>query len=179
MEPGGPADLSGIRNGDVLLRISPVENTPGFLVRTAGDVAQLLWRAASGARRVTSLRRQDIEINAKVIVADANRDRALYYQYFVGAAYLAIGLFIFFRRNQAPKALHFYLLCLASFILHTFHYTGKLNKFDKAIYCGNVAAGLLAPALFPALLPGLPGAAAAWGRLQVRFRLPAGRCRWS
>ena len=29
-----------------------------------------------------------------------------------------------------------------------FHYTGKLNTFDKVIYWGNVAAGLLAPTVF-------------------------------
>ena len=40
------------------------------------------------------------------------------------------------------------MLCLASFILSTFHYTGKLNNFDQAIYWGNVVAGFFAPALF-------------------------------
>jgi hypothetical protein len=167
VEPGGPAEMAGIRKGDVLLRISPVENTPGFVVRTSTDVAQLLWRAGVWGKATYVLKRQDIEINAKVIVADANRDRALYYQYFVGAAYLAIGLFIFFRRNQAPKALHFYLLCLASFILHSFHYTGKLNEFDTAVYIANVAAGLLAPALFVHFCLTFPEPRRNWGPLQV------------
>ncbi len=167
LEPGGPAELAGIRVGDVLLRISPVENTPGFAVRNSNDVAQLLWRAGVWGKATYTLKRQEIEINAKVIVADANRDRALYYQYFVGAAYLAIGLFIFFRRNQAPKALHFYLLCLASFILHTFHYTGKLNEFDTAIYVANVACGLLAPALFVHFCLTFPEPRRRWGAFQV------------
>ncbi len=55
--------------------------------------------------------------------------------------YLAIGLFVYFRRRNAPRALHFFLLCLASFVMSTFHYTGKLNNFDKVIYLGNVVAG--------------------------------------
>ncbi len=167
VEPGGPAEMAGIRKGDVLVRIAPVENTPGFVVRTSSDVAQLLWRAGVWGKATYTLKRQDIEINAKVIVADANRDRALYYQYFVGAAYLAIGLFIFFRRNQAPKALHFYLLCLASFILHTFHYTGKLNEFDTAIYIANVVAGLMAPALFVHFCLTFPEPRRHWGPLQL------------
>ena len=62
--------------------------------------------------------------------------------------YLAIGLFVYFRRGSAPRALHFFLLCLASFVLSTFHYTGKLNNFDKVIYLGNVVAWFLAPTLF-------------------------------
>ncbi|MGC8760463.1 MAG: ATP-binding protein [Bryobacteraceae bacterium] len=148
VQPGGPADRAGIRRGDVLLRISPIENTPAVVVRQAIDVLQLLFRTGVWGKATYTLERDGVEITAKVIVADANRDRALYFQYLVGAAYLIIGLFVFFRRNRAPKALHFYLLCLASFILHTFHYTGKLNAFDTAIYAGNVIAGLLAPALF-------------------------------
>ncbi|HUQ94243.1 MAG TPA: ATP-binding protein, partial [Bryobacteraceae bacterium] len=36
----------------------------------------------------------------------------------------------------------------ASFVLSTFHYTGKLNNFDKIIYWGNLWAGLFAPTIF-------------------------------
>lgn len=148
VRPGGPADRAGIRPGDVLLRIAPIENAPAVEVRQATDVVQLLFRTGVWGKAGYTLERGGVEISARVIVADANRDRALYAQYAVGAAYLIIGLFVFFRRNRAPKALHFYLLCLASFILHSFHYTGKLNAFDTAVYAANVVAGLLAPALF-------------------------------
>ena len=55
-----------------------------------------------------------------------------------------------------PKSLHFLVLCLVSFVLSTFHYTGKLNNFDKVIYWGNVAAGIFAPTDLPALLPYFP-----------------------
>jgi len=174
VESGGPADLAGIRTGDVLLRISPVENTPGVLVRQSEDVAQLVARAGVWGKATYALDRNGIEITAKVIVADANRDRALYYQYLVGASYLAIGLFIFFRRNQSPKALHFYLLCLASFILHTFHYTGKLNEFDTLIYVANVVSGLLAPALFVHFCLTFPMPVRPWSKWQgVSIYLPA------
>ena len=61
--------------------------------------------------------------------------------------YLFIGLFIFVRRWNAPRAIHFYVFCLVSFILYSFHYTGKLNSFDWIIYWGNVVALLLQPAL--------------------------------
>ena len=63
-------------------------------------------------------------------------------------SYLLIGLFVFYRREGAPKSQHFYLYCLASFLLYAFHYTGKLNNFDRVIYWGNVWALLFAPALF-------------------------------
>ncbi len=75
--------------------------------------------------------------------------------------YLFIGLFIFARRWNAPRAIHFYVFCLVSFILYSFHYSGKLNSFDWTIYWGNVVALLLQPALlvhfalvFPLAPPG-------------------------
>ena len=84
----------------------------------------------------------------KLLSRRACLDRSLYYQYAVGIAYLLIGLFVYYRRVGAPRSVHFYVLCLASFVLSCFHYTGKLNAFDQAIYWGNVAAGLLAPTIF-------------------------------
>lgn len=174
VERNGPADLAGIRKGDVVRSIAPVENTAGVPVRQATDVAQLLFQAGVWGKATYTLNRNGVEITAKVIVADANRDRALYFQYFVGAAYLAIGLFLFFRRNQAPKSLHFYLLCLVSFILHTFHYTGKLNSFDTGVYIANVVAGLLAPALFVHFCLTFPEPRRSWNRWQaISVYLPA------
>jgi hypothetical protein len=168
VDSGGPADLAGIRVGDVLLRIAPVENAPPVPVREAIDVAQIMQRAGVWAKTTYVLDRQadgrSVEIEAKVIVADVNRDRALYFQYAVGAAYLIIGLFIFFRRNQARAALHFYLLCLVSFVQFSFHYTGKLNSFDTGVYIANVVAGLLAPALFVHFALVFPESGRQWGR---------------
>ena len=92
--------------------------------------------------------RSGVDVTFNVIIGEAERDSTLIYQYAVGAVYLAIGLFVYFRRGSAPRALHFFLLCLASFVLSTFHYSGKLNNFDKIIYLGNLVAGFLAPTLF-------------------------------
>ena len=47
--------------------------------------------------------------------------------------------------RRAP--VHFYIFCLVSFVLYSFHYSGKLNSFDWIIYWGNVVALLLQPAL--------------------------------
>ncbi len=58
----------------------------------------------------------------------------------VGLLYLFIGLFIFARRWNAVRAVHFYIFCLVSFILFSFHYTGKLNFFDWEIYWSKIAA---------------------------------------
>jgi PAS domain S-box-containing protein len=39
------------------------------------------------------------------------------------------------------------VFCLISFIVYSFHYSGKLNSFDWTIYWGNVVAGFVQPAL--------------------------------
>ena len=140
--PSSASDKAGLRAGDTLLNVNGAE------IVTAADVSQVLVRLGAWSRATYLVRRDGVDVNVPLIVAEVAPDAALYYQYLVGAAYLAIGLFVYFRRSSARKARHFYILCLASFVLSTFHYTGKLNNFDRIIYWGNVAAGLLAPAIF-------------------------------
>ncbi|HXG32845.1 MAG TPA: ATP-binding protein [Bryobacteraceae bacterium] len=142
LRPGGPAAKAGLRSGDALARIN------GVRVRQTTDVTRVLVRLGAWTKAKYAIHRQGVEIEIPVVIAETAPQPALYYQYGLGVAYLAIGLFVYFRRAGAQKATHFYLLCLASFVLSAFHYTGKLNNFDKVMYWGNVAAGLLVPTLF-------------------------------
>ncbi len=145
---GSPGWKAGLRTSDLLLRIN---NSP---IRKAVEVEQVLVGvgAWNKVEYLVLRSRTDIhtavEVKATVIVGETPRDQALLAQYGLACAYLVIGLFVYFRRGSAPKARHFYILCLVSFIASAFHYTGKLNAFDKVIYFGNVVAGLLAPAVF-------------------------------
>ncbi|MBN8730244.1 MAG: PAS domain S-box protein [Acidobacteria bacterium] len=136
------AERAGIKPDDTLLQIN------GLPIHTSTDVARALLRLGVWKSAEYVLNRGGIELKAKVIISERSGESSLYYQYFVGLAYLGIGLFVYFRRGRAPRATHFYILCLASFVLSTFHYTGKLNGFDKVIYWGNVGAGLMAPTIF-------------------------------
>ncbi len=139
---GGPAEKAGIRAGDVILGIN------GHKIARSVNVAQALALAGTWSKADYSLRRQGVDIPATVYVGERAIDSAVYYQYVVGLAWLLVGLFVYFRRGNATHATHFFILCVASFVLSTFHYTGKLNNFDQAIYWGNVVAGLFAPAIF-------------------------------
>ena len=174
LRDGGPGEVAGIRQGDRLLRIGTSVNPNGATIKEALDVARVLQRIGVWGKAEYTLLREGVELKAVVIISDANKDRALYLQYALGTAWLVIGLFLFFRRRRAPKSTHFYLLCLASFVLHTFHYTGKLNNFDTAIYIGNVVAGMLAPALFLHFCLTFPEPRKSWGAGQViSIYLPA------
>ena len=141
--PGGPADRVGIRRGDQVTKIA------GASIETATDVSRVLVRVGSYYSATYTLRRHGVEFEAKPIVGTALKNwAALYWQYAVGLVYLGVGLFVLFRRGNAPRSFHFYILCLSSFALSCFHYTGKLNSFDKVMYYGNVLAGLFAPTIF-------------------------------
>jgi len=140
--PDSPAAKAGLREGDVLLKIQGAE------IPAAVAVPKALERVGAWNKATYAFERNGIEVEATVYVGERAPGGAVYYQYIVGLAYLAIGIFVYFRRGGAHKARHFYLLCLVSFVLSSFHYTGKLNNFDQVIYWGNIAAGLFAPTLF-------------------------------
>lgn len=139
---GSAGEKAGVHVGDALVSIE------GVPIERAIDATEILARLGSWKKAEYKIRHDGVEVPANVIVAESERDSTIYYLYAVGAVYLAIGLFVYVRRRMATRALHFFLLCLASFVMSTFHYSGKLNNFDKVIYLGNVIAGYLAPTLF-------------------------------
>ena len=140
--PGSPADKADIHNGDYL------KSVRGIKITRATQVTQILFRSGEWTELAYTLNRDNADFTAQVITAPAEKPSSLEnYLRVTGLVYLFIGLFIFVRRWNAPRALHFYLFCLVSFIFYSFHYSGKLNSFDWTIYWGNVGAMLLQPAL--------------------------------
>jgi hypothetical protein len=145
---GGAAQFAGIKQGDILVKIE------AFPIASELDVTRVLGRVGAYREATYTVQRphagsnQPVEFKAKVVLREQAVGSARLYQYAVGLFYLAIGLFVYFRRARAAHATHFYILCLASFVLSTFHYTGVLTGFDKVIYWGNVIAGLFAPTIF-------------------------------
>jgi signal transduction histidine kinase len=142
VKAGGPGANAGIHVGDRLLTIE------GVPIEKAEDVTKVLARIGSWLHASYHIRTRGVELPLSVLVGQQPLDYSLIFQYLVGSAYLLIGLFVYFRRGSANKALHFYALCLASFVSLCFHYTGQFNAFDKVVYFANVAAGLLAPTMF-------------------------------
>lgn len=136
-EAGNP-----IRLGDQLLAIA------GRPVTSPDAVAQRLHDAGMGASLEYTVLRGGAMRNLTVPVGRERPPLRRYaYLELVGYLYLAIGLFVLARRQQAPQAWRFYLLCLASFLLFSFHFTGKLNAFDQTIFWGNELGLLLMPPL--------------------------------
>jgi two-component system NtrC family sensor kinase len=137
-----PAARAGIRSGDQLVAFNDAP------VSRAVQVTQRLWRAGIWTQVRYKLSRNGEEFETPVVTAPAAKPASIEnYLRVVGLLYLFIGIFIFVKRWNAPRAVHFYVFCLVSFVLYSFHYSGKLDAFDWEIYWANVAAHLLAPAL--------------------------------
>ena len=137
-----PGAAAGIRPGDHLLAIDDVA------VPNEKHVAQRLFRAGLWTQLRYKLSRNGEEFETRLITAPAQKPLGIEnYERVVGLLYLFIGLFIFIRRWNAPRAVHFYVFCLVSFILYSFHYSGKLDIFDLEVYWAGVVAQMLAPTL--------------------------------
>jgi len=143
-----PAAKAGIKPGDIL------ESIDGQTVRTGADVVRVLRRVGAWVEVPYQIQRAGQSFTLPLITApQKNPDSIANYLRVTALLYLAIGLFIFIRRWNAPRAIHFYIFCLVSFILYSFHYTNKLDAlghwstFDQEIYWGNAIALLLQPAL--------------------------------
>ena len=142
LAPNAPAARAGVRPGDILLSINNVPVTSQI------QVTKRLWRAGLWTQVRYKLLRNNEEFETLVVTAPTEAPSSIEnYTRIVGLLYLFIGLFIFVRRWNAPRAVHFYVFCLVSFVLYSFHYSGKLDPFDYEVYWANIVARMLAPAL--------------------------------
>ena len=141
VEAAGPGSKAGIKPGDQLLAVAQQD------VTDVRGLNRQLYRAGVWSKATYSLVRQNVPVDAVLVLVPADRSIKSW-ERLIALIYLGIGLYILLRRWTATGSLHFYVFCLVSFILYSFHYTGKLNDFDWLMYWGNVVAMLLQPAIF-------------------------------
>ncbi|MGA7695998.1 MAG: PDZ domain-containing protein, partial [Candidatus Sulfotelmatobacter sp.] len=141
VDPSGPGAKGGIKPGDQLVAINAQE------VQSMSGLERQLYRTGVWSKAEYSLVRQSVPLDSSVILVPADHSLNSWLR-LIALIYLGIGLYVLLRRWTAPGSTHFYIFCLVSFIAYSFKYTGKLNDFDWTIYWGNIAAGVLQPALF-------------------------------
>jgi len=113
------------------------------------DQQRVLYRAGIYGNVSYAITRGGIPLDTPVVVDPVPLDRGLQQaQRVIGLVYLAIGIYVLFRRWGAARATHFYLFCLVSFALCTLKYTGELDWLDWTVFWLNVVAESLQPALF-------------------------------
>ena len=143
VEPDSPAAEVGIRPGDQLISVNgrEVTNLGDFfrLVDTLGVNATTSYRISSG-REVRDL---TVTLAGRGMISARDLPRTL-----LAFLYLGIGLFVAVKGGHQPRAYHFYLICLAAFVVYLYSYTPRLSAFDWVVYGLSVSAFLLLPALF-------------------------------
>jgi len=141
-----PAHRAGIRSGDVITAINEV---PTLRLASAERQMELtgVWSKATYSiqRKMHNGRMAALEIGVILEPTDRTDNQVLR---LIALVYLAIGLYVLFRRWTAPKSTHFFVFCLVSFILYAFKYSGVLDGLDLFILWSNVVAMALQPALF-------------------------------
>jgi PAS domain S-box-containing protein len=147
--PGGPGEREGLKTNDLLTEVNDVP------VHRLSDLQRQLGHTGVFGNARYTITRDGIKLDTPVVVIPEPVDRSLAQALrLIGLIYLAIGIYVLFRRWTAPRATHFYLFCLVSFALYALKYTGKVNALgqwdvvDRAVFwCNNVAQSLQ-PALF-------------------------------
>jgi len=137
----GPGAQAGIKRGD---RVSAIDSRP---VTSIAVLVSQMYHDGVWSKPNYTLQRGQFTFDASPVLSPSDRSSNAWLR-LIALIYLAIGLYVLFRRWTAPGSTHFYVFCVTSFVLYAFHYTGKLNAFDWTIWWGNVAASLLQPAIF-------------------------------
>jgi len=135
--------MAGLKPHDLL---TAVNDHP---VRHVADLERELYRTTSYGRAFYTITRDGIELDSPVPVIPIPVDRSLALGLrLIAIIYLAIGLYVLFRRWTAPRATHFYLFCLVSFALYSLKYTSQLDTLDWTVFWTNILSDSLQPALF-------------------------------
>jgi PAS domain S-box-containing protein len=129
--------------------IPAAELLPKTSISHLADLEHVLYRTQVYGKASYAITRAGTPLDTPVVVIPEPLDRGLAQaQRIIGLVYLAIGIYVLFRRWGAARATHFYLFCLVSFALCSLKYTGELDGLDWTVFWLNVAAESLQPALF-------------------------------
>ena len=142
-----PGDKAGLRVGDVVTAINN-RPTPNIAAAERSISESGVYSTANYSVLRTAVDGHSVPIEVQVDLEPQEGRTDFQTLRLLALVYLAIGLYVLFRRWTAPKATHFYVFCLVSFVFYFFHYTGVLDGLDLSIYWANVIAAALQPALF-------------------------------
>ena len=144
LAPGGPADLAGLRPGDVLLAVDGEE------ALSPGRLEGLLSANRPGHKSRYSLLRESEKRTLEIVVQPLSRGNvsAFYYLSLAGFFCLVVGTVVLLRRTPDRAALHFYAVCALFFLVYSLSYTGTLTRFDWLLFWADSLAVLFLPAVF-------------------------------
>jgi two-component system NtrC family sensor kinase len=142
----GPCEHAGVREGDFLTAIND------RVIKNEADVPNTLFNLGPYPTIKYALVRNGVPIGSTTPVyigppSDRLVRQRLYLE-IIGLYYFVAGLFVLIKSPRSPRVLHFYLVCLFSFVLFAYSYTGKLDAFDWTVFWLDTAASVFLPPLF-------------------------------
>jgi two-component system, NtrC family, sensor kinase len=143
IESKGPGNRAGIKLGDRLLSINNEavahsDQLSDFLsVLKPGANAAYELADEAGSRVVL------IRLESKTLFEAKDGLTAL-----LAFLHLGIGIFVLLRGDRSSRTFHFYLICLAAFVVYLFSYSTKPSNFDLWVYGLDTLAFLMLPSLF-------------------------------
>jgi PAS domain S-box-containing protein len=144
-----PGQRAGIEARDLLTGVAACASCDDLPIARVADLERALYRTGPYGQAFYIITRDGIALDTPVKVIPEPSDRSLALGLrIIGIIYLAIGVYVLFRRWTAPRATHFFLFCLVSFAFYALKYTGKLNALDWTVFWSNVVAESMQPALF-------------------------------
>jgi signal transduction histidine kinase len=121
----------------------------GVEIKSDRDVTENLYHFGQ-SQAIYTISRADTIIQKTLDIAGTppRLKRQRLFLEIIGLFYLLAGVLVLIRRFRAPLAIHFYFVCLTSFVLFVYSFTGELNAFDWTIFWLDQAASSLLPPLF-------------------------------
>ena len=142
VQPHKPGQLAGIQVHDLLTAVN------GKPVKSDADLERELFRTGPYLPIYYTITRSGYQLDTPVKVFPVPMDKNLFQaERLIALIYLAIGIYVLFRRWGATRSTHFYVFCLVSFAWYALHYTGQFDALDWSVYWVNVVAEALQPAL--------------------------------
>jgi two-component system NtrC family sensor kinase len=141
VSPAGPGERAGLKTADQLADVN------GRAIHSIADLVRSQFQTGTYSRATYGVLRNGVRLEAPVILVPADKTLNIGLR-LIALIYLGIGIYVLLRRWSAPKSTHFFLFCLVSCVLYSFHYTGKLNAFDQIIFWSSAVASVLQAALF-------------------------------
>lgn len=139
-----PADLHGIKKGDILYSIN---NTP---VKNKIDVSKILWTAGYLEQKVTyEIVKGGLNIFPSFYLYKKGADPLYFFCALIGLSTLVMGIIIFLtsKRPFFPPAIYFYFLSLAFYSFNIFSPSTELDTMDNIFYWLDKFAFLAFPPL--------------------------------
>jgi two-component system NtrC family sensor kinase len=142
---GSPAELNGIRKGDILVEINDIP------VRTNIDVAKNLWIAWNSDQNLSYqiLREGEGPLTPTFFPNEKGIDLIYFYLALIGLTTLVIGIIIFFNSKKPLSIPYivFYLLTLSFYGIYVFSPTGEYDFLDSLFFWLDKISFLAFPSL--------------------------------